>query len=49
MLRIPSRQTSSITYYRQDFWKKMAFYVGKIHPNEFISLVSTTTMSEASF
>lgn len=29
----------NILYYRQDFWKKkMAFYVGKIHPNEYISL-----------
>lgn len=29
----------NVLYYRQDFWKKkMAFYVGKIHPNEFISL-----------
>lgn len=31
--------TLNILYYRQDFYqKKMAFYVGKIHPNEFISL-----------
>lgn len=29
----------NILYYRQDFWqKKVAFYVGKIHPNEYISL-----------
>ena len=29
----------NILYYRQDFYqKKMAFYIGKIHPNEFISL-----------
>ncbi len=31
--------TLNILYYRQDFYqKKMAFYIGKIHPNEFISL-----------
>jgi porin len=31
--------TLNVLYYRQDFWKrKMAFYIGKIHPNEFISL-----------
>jgi porin len=31
--------TLNILYYRQDFFqKKFAFYVGKIHPNEFISL-----------
>lgn len=31
--------TLNILYYRQDFYqKKMALYVGKIHPNEFISL-----------
>jgi porin len=31
--------TLNVLYYRQDFWeKKIAFYVGKIHPNEFISL-----------
>jgi porin len=31
--------TLNILYYRQDFYqKKFAFYVGKIHPNEFISL-----------
>jgi len=30
--------TLNILYYRQDFYqKKMAFYIGKIHPNEFIS------------
>jgi porin len=29
----------NVLYYRQDFWqKKVAFYVGKIHPNEYISL-----------
>jgi porin len=29
----------NVLYYRQDFWqKKMAFYIGKIHPNEYISL-----------
>ncbi|WP_235011612.1 carbohydrate porin [Bryocella elongata] len=29
----------NVLYYRQDFWqKKMAFYIGKIHPNEFVSL-----------
>lgn len=29
----------NILYYRQDFWqKKVAFYIGKIHPNEYISL-----------
>ena len=29
----------NVLYYRQDFWqKRMAFYIGKIHPNEFISL-----------
>ncbi|WP_254063926.1 carbohydrate porin [Granulicella sp. S190] len=31
--------TLNILYYRQDFYqKKIAFYIGKIHPNEFISL-----------
>jgi len=31
--------TLNVLYYRQDFYeKKMAFYIGKIHPNEFISL-----------
>lgn len=31
--------TLNILYYRQDFYqKKMALYIGKIHPNEFISL-----------
>ena len=31
--------TLNILYYRQDFYRrKMAFYIGKIHPNEFISL-----------
>lgn len=31
--------TLNIFYYRQDFYqRKMAFYIGKIHPNEFISL-----------
>jgi len=31
--------TLNILYYRQDFYrKKFAFYIGKIHPNEFISL-----------
>jgi porin len=31
--------TLNVLYYRQDFYqKKFAFYVGKIHPNEFISL-----------
>jgi porin len=31
--------TLNILYYRQDFYRrKFAFYVGKIHPNEFISL-----------
>ena len=31
--------TLNVLYYRQDFHqKKMAFYLGKIHPNEFISL-----------
>ena len=31
--------TLNILYYRQDFFqKRMAFYIGKIHPNEFISL-----------
>jgi len=29
--------TLNVLYYRQDFYqKKMAFYIGKIHPNEFI-------------
>ncbi|ADW69731.1 carbohydrate porin [Granulicella tundricola] len=29
----------NILYYRQDFYKrKFAFYIGKLHPNEFISL-----------
>jgi porin len=29
----------NVLYYRQDFWqKKVAFYIGKIHPNEYISL-----------
>lgn len=31
--------TLNILYYRQDFYRrKFAFYIGKIHPNEFISL-----------
>jgi porin len=31
--------TLNVLYYRQDFYrKKLAFYIGKIHPNEFISL-----------
>ena len=31
--------TLNVLYYRQDFYrKKFAFYIGKIHPNEFISL-----------
>ncbi|ADV83521.1 Carbohydrate-selective porin OprB [Terriglobus saanensis SP1PR4] len=31
--------TLNVLYYRQDFYqKRMAFYIGKIHPNEFISL-----------
>lgn len=31
--------TLNVLYYRQDFFrKKFAFYIGKIHPNEFISL-----------
>lgn len=31
--------TLNILYYRQDFYqRKVAFYIGKIHPNEFISL-----------
>ena len=31
--------TLNVLYYRQDFYqKKVAVYVGKIHPNEFISL-----------
>ncbi|WP_089410019.1 carbohydrate porin [Granulicella rosea] len=31
--------TLNVLYYRQDFYRrKMAFYIGKIHPNEFISL-----------
>jgi porin len=31
--------TLNILYYRQDFYrKKIAFYIGKIHPNEFVSL-----------
>lgn len=31
--------TLNVLYYRQDFYKKkLAFYIGKLHPNEFISL-----------
>jgi porin len=31
--------TLNVLYYRQDFFrKKFAFYIGKVHPNEFISL-----------
>jgi len=31
--------TLNVFYYRQDFYKrKIAFYIGKLHPNEFISL-----------
>jgi len=31
--------TLNIFYYRQDFYRKrVSFYIGKIHPNEFISL-----------
>jgi porin len=31
--------TLNVLYYRQDFYKRrMAFYIGKVHPNEFISL-----------
>ncbi|SFS17584.1 porin [Granulicella pectinivorans] len=31
--------TLNVLYYRQDFYqRKIAFYIGKIHPNEFISL-----------
>ncbi len=31
--------TLNVLYYRQDFFdRKAAFYIGKIHPNEFISL-----------
>jgi porin len=31
--------TLNVLYYRQDFYRrKFAFYIGKIHPNEFISL-----------
>ena len=31
--------TLNVLYYRQDFYqRKFAFYLGKIHPNEFISL-----------
>lgn len=31
--------TLNVLYYRQDFYRrKFAFYVGKVHPNEFISL-----------
>jgi porin len=31
--------TLNVVYYRQDFYRnKFAFYIGKIHPNEFISL-----------
>jgi len=31
--------TLNVLYYRQDFYrKKFAFYIGKIHPNEFVTL-----------
>ncbi|WP_241654354.1 carbohydrate porin [Granulicella sibirica] len=31
--------TLNILYWRQDFWsKRLSFYLGKIHPNEYISL-----------
>jgi len=31
--------TLNVLYYRQDFYKrKFAFYIGKLHPNEFITL-----------
>ena len=31
--------TLNILYWRQDFWsRRLSFYIGKIHPNEYISL-----------
>ena len=31
--------TLNILYWRQDFlWKRLSFYVGKIHPNEYVTL-----------